>query len=366
MDGPPTEPTPVWKKWWFITGVVVVVGAAIALVVASQDDEPEVSAPPPVTEVAVTEVTLPEISIPESSVPEISIPEISVPVVPETPPPTEETSEPSTSAPTTANAVVGDTVTLDDGTLARVNSVTPNAPPFDDFFPPEAGTTLSRVDVEVCAGSEGYSANSLYWLGFLEDNTSVDPFVFGGDLPTVGIAPGSCIRGSIDLQVPDGHTLASVVMRGTLFEEAARWDVTSSVPVSAPLQSPNPSTVSGLGETITLSDGSTAVVKSVVPNAPPLEEFFPPDPGRQYVRVEVEQSAGSVPRQVNPAYWYAAAEDNSTGEATFGGSTLASIQLAPGECAAGFVEIDLPAAATVATVFVTDEALQEAARWRAA
>jgi hypothetical protein len=119
-----------------------------------------------------------------------------------------------------------------------------------------------------------------------------------------------------------------------------------------------------LYETATFGDGATAVVRAVQPNAPPLDDFFPADPGRQLVRADVQVCAGSTALDVGPIYWYVSATDNRTGEATFGGSTLSSTSIAPGECAAGLVELDLPADAVVSNVIITDSTLVEQARFR--
>jgi hypothetical protein len=247
----------------------------------------------------------------------------------------------------------------------RLNSVTPNSPPTDEFFTPDPGTTLTRLDVEGCAGTEGLYMNSIYWIGFLEDNTSVDPYILSGDLPSLTVAPGACLRGTIDLEVPDGHTVSSVVMRGSLFDEVARWSTASTNAPQSPLTAGNPITANGLAETVTLSSGATAVVRSVTPGAPPLDDFFQPAAGRQLVRVDVELCAGSSPLNVNPIWWFAAAADNRMGSYTFA-STLPSIDIAAGECAAGLVEIDMPADAIVSTIVLSDNTFTETARWRAA
>ena len=241
--------------------------------------------------------------------------------------------------------------------------MTPNAPLIDDFFTPDEGNTITRLDIEGCAGDEPFNLNPIYWTGFLADNTAADYFIFGGDLPSIELAPGACLHGSIDLEVPAGGSVTSVVLLGQLFDEVARWDTTSSVPVTGPLVAPDPVEPSPVGSKLTLPDGSTAVVTSVVPNAPPLDENFPPEEGRQIVRIEVEQCAGGEPLSINPAYWWAAAADNHLGQSQFGGSTLPSLTLAAGECVAGTVEIGLAADAKVAQIILTNDGFTEAAFW---
>lgn len=375
----PGSTTPVWKKWWFAVGMLVVVGGVVtAIVVAtSKEDEARVTSDTRFDDVTIPtfDVTIPDITAPEFSVPDVTV-DITIPpattdatddtTLDTTADTSTETTEPtaSTGGVDTDDLIVGQTATVEGGSTVRLNSVTPNAPLIDDFFTPDEGNTITRLDVEGCAGSDGLYFNSLYWQGFAEDNTSIDSFLFGGDLPTFQIAPGACIRGLIDLEVPPGKTVTSVVMQGSLFEEAARWNTSESVPVDGPLVAASPVTTFGLNETAKLADDATAVVRAVTPNAPPLDDFFPPDEGRQLVRADVEVCAGTVPLDIGPIYWYVSATDNRTGEATFGGSTLSSIQLAPGECGAGLVELDLPADATVNNVLITDSALTEAARFR--
>lgn len=377
----PGSTPPVWKKWWFAVGLLVVAGGIVtAIVVAtSNKDEARVTSDTRFDDITVPtfDVTIPDITSPQ--IPDVTV-DITIPsgTTPDTTPDTtldttlDTTADTSTEATTSATGgvdsddlIVGQIATVDGGSTVRLNSVTPNAPLLDDFFTPDEGNTITRLDVEGCAGTEGLYFNSLYWQGFAEDNTSIDAFLFGGDLPTFEIAPGACIRGLIDLEVPAGKNLSSVVMQGTLFQEAARWNTNDSVPVDGPLVAAAPVTTFGLAETAMLPDGATAVVRAVTPNAPPLDDFFPPDAGRQLVRADVQVCAGTTPLDVGPIYWYVSATDNRTGEATFGGSTLSSAELAAGECGAGLIELDLPADATVNNVIITDSALTEAARFRA-
>ena len=381
VDAAPGSPQPSKKKLWIVAGVAAIVAIAIVswIVATNGDGDKTVVAPvetasdpaPETSDVgaAVQPDTSPDSS--QSSETDSAnngsdtggsdTTDASEPASSDR----SETTDATSSPPPQSTIVTGQAITLDDGTIVRLDSVTPNAPPSDDFFQPDPGTSLTRLEIEGCGGRDGFATSSLNWLGFLEDNTSVDAFLFGGDLESVTVADGACIRGSVDLQVPDGHNVVSVVMRDSLFQEAARWDTTTATPVDAPLQSPKPVSTFGVGEKATFPDGSTAVLKSVTPNAPPLNEFSPPDPGRQLVRIEVEQCAGSTPLSVSGVYWYAAAVDNRTGSSTFAGDTLPTIDLAAGQCAAGLVEIDLPADATVGTVFLTDVTLKEIARWRA-
>jgi hypothetical protein len=373
----PGSSPPVWKKWWFAVGLLVVAGGIVtAIVVAtSKKDEVQVTSDTrfdditvPTFDVTIPDITAPQITIPDVTV-DITIPSATTPdTTLDTTADTSTDATEATTAPTggidTDDLIVGQTATVEGGSTVRLNSITPNAPLIDDLFTPDEGNTITRLDIEGCAGTEGLYFNSLYWQGFAEDNTSIDSFLFGGDLPTFEIAPGACIRGLIDLEVPAGKTVSSVVMQGSLFQEAARWNTNESVPVDGPLVATAPITTFGLNETAKLPDGATAVVRAVTPNAPPLDDFFPPAPGRQLVRADVEVCAGTTPLEVGPIYWYVSATDSRTGEATFGGSTLSSIQLAAGECGAGLVELDLPADATADNVIITDSALTEAARFR--
>lgn len=279
---------------------------------------------------------------------------------------TTSTAPPDTTTTPTVSArpVTGTAVDLPDGSRARLNSVTPDAEPLNTFFAPDPGFTFTRLDVELCAGPSGLSTNPLYWIGFLEDNSVADVSLGGGDFQTVTLAPGGCNRGLIDLELPEGHTVVAVVLTGGLFSEIARWDTTDSVPTGAPLDSGLEVQSEALGTSAALTGGATAVVKSVVPNADPLNDFFGPDTGRQFVRIEVELCAGSEALSVNPLYWLAVAEDNRMGSASLGGGTLPALSISPGNCVAGSVEIDLPADTLPAYILFTQAISDEVARWR--
>ena len=272
------------------------------------------------------------------------------------------TTTPITAAPPTT--VIGDTVTLDDGSIVRVDSVTPDAPPLSEIFPPDPGTSYTRVAVELCAGSDGLSVNPLYFQGFLDDNMSADTSILSHDLASVDLRPGGCSAGTVDLVVPDGRILGSVVMTGAAFDEVARWSTAASNPVGAPLTPVLQPESAALGETVTLDDGATAVVQAVTPNAPPRNDFYAPEPGRQFVDAAVQICAGSAPYSVNPLYWFATMADHFTAGADVIASDLTTIDVAPGQCVAGIVTFEVPATATPAYVLLSGPLFDEIGRWR--
>ncbi len=347
---------PLWKRWWFIGLGILVLLIVIGAVAGGSSDDGDAED---------TASTAPGTSPADDTTPEPADDSAPATEAPET------TDAPTTSDATTAPAAaaapgVGDQLDIGDGTIARVNSLTPNAEPLNEFSTPDPGFTFSRADVEVCAGPGGYNANPLYWSAFLDDNTTADVALGGQDFETYDVAPGGCTRGTVDFSVPDGRTVASVVVTGALLDEIGRWSAATATPVIAPLAATVPVDAAALGETVTLDDGHSATVRSVTPHAPAPNPFSEPDAGRQLVNIDVELCAGSEPLSVNPLYWLATSTDHYTGSAMLGAQTLDTIELAAGQCIAGLVAIDLPEAATPEHVILIGPGLDEIARWVAA
>ncbi len=351
---------------------VLAAGVIVIAVRSGGDDEAApVATEPPASSVAATEPSEPptepsEVRTTPTEDPEDTEPIDTVDTVAET---VASTSPRTTSAPTTVPdrrlPFVGETVGFDDGSLARVNAVTPNAPASNEFLQPEPGTTFTRIAVEQCAGDDGVSVNSLYFRGFLEDNTSAEVALGAQDLATIGLRPGGCVAGNVDVAVPDGHILATVVLTGALFDELARWSTASAVPVDGPLLATSPPVSAAPGEVVTLTDGATAVVRTVTPNAAPRSDFFTPSDGNQFVEASVEICAGTEPYQVNPLYWAVTMTDNFTASAALGADTLDAIEVAAGQCVAGTVAFDVPATTGPAYVLLTGPLFDEIGRWRA-
>ena len=275
------------------------------------------------------------------------------------------TAAPTTTARPAEDAVVGDTIKISDGALARVNSVTANAAPLNEFATPEPGTTFTRIAVELCAGSKPLSVNPLYWTAALDDNTTADVALGGQTLETYAVAPGGCTAGTVDVTVPDGRTVASVVLTNTLLGVTGRWSTASAKPVTSPLTPTSPPASAAPGEVASLADGATAVVRSFTPNAAPRNQLSTPDPGNQLIEIDVELCAGSAPLSVNPLYWLLTDAGNITYGAELGGQTLTTIDLDPESCTAGFVAFEVPETSVPAYATVTGALLDEVGRWSA-
>jgi hypothetical protein len=381
-NGVPDRPA-LWRRGWFLAVLLVVAGLVIAAVVVSSAADVDDGATPSAADVddgdvddgaddggatgdahgadAETEVADdvtgddPAAATTPATVPSAGDPGGSVPA-----------SAPSTEAGAPSGGdtrtVVGETAVVD-GSTVRINRITDDVGGEDDLLQPAEGHTLSAAELEACAGPDGFSVNPLEWLTFLDDGTSADPFLFGGELPTLRLAPGGCVRGSIEFEVPAGRTLASVVLIDVFREEQARWMREGAVEPDGRLVAANPPDARSVGETLTFGPDHTATVRSVDDDAAPLEEFNRPAEGRQYARLDVELCAGTEPLAIGPIYWVGITEDGWAGTSALLGDTLPNIELAAGECAAGLVELDVAAGQQVTTVLLLDQLLAETGRW---
>lgn len=361
--GTPGEPVPrcrkpLWRRWWFITICAIVVIGVIGAIAGGgkkdKDADPLTTNAPTGTDALGHPTTVGRDSVVPTSVAAST----TVPV----------SDLPTTQAPTTlpspkAHPIAGDSITLDGGSLVRVGGVTPNATPLNEFFTPDPGTTFTRFSVEACAGKEGFNANPLYFVGFLDNNTTADVALGGQDFETFAVAPGGCTGGTIDLIVPDGRTLASIAITDPLLREVGRWDTTADHPITGPLASTISPAAVTLGANSSLADGATAVVRTVTPNAPPPNQFTTPAPGNQFVAIDVQLCAGTKPLSVNPLYWLATDTTNHTTGAALGAQTLDTIELAAGQCIAGTVAFEIPSSSVLAYILYTDAGLAEVARW---
>ncbi len=115
----------------------------------------------------------------------------------------------------------GATVESVDG-LAKVASVTERATARDARSAPAPGTSLTRVRVEQCAGATALAVDPLAWGGVLDDGESTNAVV-GSTEPELRVAPFGCVAGDIDIVVPDGKRLVSVVLRNQALLERGRW-----------------------------------------------------------------------------------------------------------------------------------------------
>ena len=257
---------------------------------------------------------------------------------------------------------VGDVIE-NGGNLARVNVVTPNAPALDEFTSPDPGTTFTRLDVEECAGSDALPTNPLYWSAQLDDNTMVDAVLGAQGFQTITLAPGGCQRGTVDVGVPAGKRVTSVVLTDAGLSEVGRWKVEAGAASPAtPLRADDPAEAAALGEALD-AVGGTAVAHQVTPAAPPLDEFATPDPGETFTRLDVEVCAGSASTPVNPLYWYGQLDDNTIVSAELGAQGLQTLELAPDQCQRGTVDVAVPDGHRVVEVLFTDAGSEEAGRW---
>ena len=280
------------------------------------------------------------------------------PLVPATSPLT----VPATVAPVQGVTAVGAALTAE-GSVVRVNRVTPNAP-VDEFFAPDAPATVTAVEIEACAGPDGFGFTTFSWTAFQANNTTLENFFFGDDVQSVQLSPGGCARGTITYVVPGGGAVDQLVLSGSTFDEVGRWTVTGATEPTDRLVAPAPPTVIPVGQTATVGAGHTVTLLSVTDNTPPIDDFFAPDPGRQYSQLDIEMCAGTEPLAVNGLYWFGVSTDSWMGTAALLGDTLPGIDLTAGQCAAGIVQIDLPAGSVITQVVYTDQGLAELVRWQ--
>jgi hypothetical protein len=245
----------------------------------------------------------------------------------------------------------------------RVNLITPNVP-VDEFFAPEAPATVTAVEIEACAGPEGFGFNTFSWTAFQPDNTTLENFFFGDDVQSVQLAPGGCARGTVTFVVPGGGSIAQMVLTGSTFQEVGRWTAAGATEPTDRLVAPVPPTVIPVGQTATVGAGHTITLRSVTDDTPPIDDFFSPDPGRQYSQLDVEMCAGTESLKVNGLYWFGVSTESWMGTAALLGDTLPLIDLAAGQCAAGLLQIDLPEGSVITQVIYTDDVLAERVRWQ--
>jgi hypothetical protein len=258
--------------------------------------------------------------------------------------------------------VVGDVIEIGDGERARLNAVTPDAPPLDEFSTPEPGSSFTVLDVEQCAGDDSLPTNPLYWSAQLDDGTMVEATIGAQGFETITLASGGCQRGDVVVTVPDGRTVTSVVLTNEILVETGRWQVQPAAPPETPLEPEEDPESSPVGEQIEALDGYV-VAHGLTPDAPPANEFATPPARTTFPRLDVEVCAGDEPIPVNPLYWFGVLDDSTILEAHLGGQTLQTLELAEDQCQRGTVEVAVPEGREVAGVLFTDATVQEVARW---
>lgn len=125
-----------------------------------------------------------------------------------------------------AAQAIGAKIDMGSAGAATVYAVTPGVAPNQFVTLPE-GATLTSVDVELCATTESVSVNPLNFFGTLSDNTMLSTELGGvdGQLATIEVAPGTCVRGNVSYAVPAGLTLRWVSYAAYIGSETARWQV---------------------------------------------------------------------------------------------------------------------------------------------
>jgi hypothetical protein len=272
--------------------------------------------------------------------------------------PPADTAEP----PESTDDAVGDVVEIDDGERARVNAVTPDAPPLDGSVTPEPGTSFTRLDVEQCAGDDELPTNPLYWSVQLDDGSMVEATIGAQGFETITLASGGCQRGDVVVSVPEERTVASVVLTNEILVETARWAVRPATPPETPLEPEEDPESEPLGEQVDAL-GGYAVAHAVGPGPAPGTEPLPPPAGTTLTSLDVEVCAGDEAVAVNPLYWFGVLDDSTILEAHLGGQTLQTLQLAAGQCERGSVEVAVPEGQEVAQVVFTGPTVVEVARW---
>jgi hypothetical protein len=343
----------------------LLVGIGLAAILSGGDDgdtsPPTTAAPPATTAAPATEA--PTTVAPTTAAPATTVaPTTTAPRPTTTVPRTTTTTEaPATTVPESAPGI-GDTAEMAKGAVARLDAVTPDAPPLSDAFPPASGSAYTRVEIEECAGTARLVSNPIMWAVHLDDDTAVQATFGSGTYQTIGLAPGGCQRGLLEFEVPQGRTVADVVRSDDQFQDAATWKATGggSAP-STPLASQTAPDSSPLGTKLSTPAGDATAI-SITPNATPNEPIFGPPEGSTFTRVAAELCGNGSPL-VNPFFWLAQLQDNTLVPADVIASAFPPGQLDPGQCVQGTLDFPVPDGKTVAGVVYVGPDLSEVARW---
>jgi hypothetical protein len=264
---------------------------------------------------------------------------------------------PDSTNETNPTAMAPRAVAMDDGTVVRLNGVEREVRASGSTSPP-LDSTVTRIDVEACAGSEGHQAGPLRWQGVLAGGRVVEAMVDAGDLPTVGLGAGACIRGHVDLEVPPREEIVAIRFVDPAGMELARWTQLDGFGRVPPLEPPIGAEALPRGEPATFDAGETAVVNNVVEGTSGLSELD----GSTQVVVEVEHCAGALPVSISPQSWFGVATGNWTSTALAAGDFPTNV-LEPHECAAGTLVFAVPEGSDLTQVIVTGFVFTERARW---
>ena len=183
---------------------------------------------------------------------------------PPPPTPASTTAPQSTETVGMGEAMIGETVTFDDGGIARVNGVRRDAPARNTLYGPlPDGATSTEIEVEHCIGGDDYQPTlnwqppehwlvAEWWTGILDDGTEVE--ARAGYYMQLESRPGACSRGYVTIPTPSGSNVVAVTLSlgtGVGDEPIGSWDLSQSRPIEAPLQPATPPDAAELGEPVT-------------------------------------------------------------------------------------------------------------------
>lgn len=139
---------------------------------------------------------------------------------------TSPTEPPTTLPPAPAEFKIGEKITYDKGASVQVFSYEQPVTG-GEFDTPDAGTVYALIDVQVCAGSDTVSYNTLGFAAQMADNRRWEN-VFGNvrspDLGSGDLPAGQCKRGFVTLESTAGQRPVYVVWDYSGWEQG-RWKV---------------------------------------------------------------------------------------------------------------------------------------------
>jgi len=250
--------------------------------------------------------------------------------------------------------VIGEVAPLPGGAVARVNGVRLDVTLAPGLPPPEPGTTLVRLDVELCAGAARLRVDPAFWLGLGRDGAVYSAHSGVQGLLTFTLAPGACQRGEVDLAVDEGVNLEEVLLMGVEGTTVARWSVGGDpVPPEEPLGSGLTPQTAELGPEVPLAAGGAVTLRG----------FDAASDDGPSIRLEVEVCAGESELHVSPRSWLLQLADHRLVVPDPDGSTLRTGTIEPGACEQGeMVFVQTSDADAAAVIYTADGAFEEA-RW---
>lgn len=134
------------------------------------------------------------------------------------------------------------------------------------------------------------NVHPLYWNAGLDDNSDATAEPGAQGYQTVDRAQGECRRGTVDVEVPDGRTVASVYLTSPGLSEIARWNLDEpATDIPGPLTPTGPpqrtpigtaaDTASGPATAYGVTDGVAPADFMTVPAGHTLTGIALTDPG---------------------------------------------------------------------------------------